>query len=352
MSIADILIKELDMRMVPLRAIDICCGGCNLLNSAKKKWPKLCLVGVDVFDHTGENIDEFHCSDGREFALQSINQYPLVLGNPPFKYLEIIGEYPRLYDELGLNIRTSRLEIEMLLANLRLVANHGILMIILPSTFVEGVRNSTYRKYLAQKFQIEKLIKLPLDAFGSACINSYAVYIKKVQNTRRKATERYHLFGDNTNYQLTKMANIPFELIETGNWEELAQPVEEDFEMRRGNISSQFFEKKGISILHTAKYQKKWEPSIRYVKSLPQSSVFAEKGDIIVNRIGKAAGQWSVYNGERLAITDCLYRIKDYDGKIAETLSGNSYSYQLKGVATRYITKKDFLSWYQTLILS
>jgi len=53
-----------------------------------------------------------------------------------------------------------------------------------------------------------------------------------------------------------------------------------------------------------------------------ENLVYAESGDIIVSRIGKSAGQWYIYLGEKILISDCLYRIKDPTGKIPSRLQG------------------------------
>ena len=78
--------------------------------------------------------------------------------------------------------------------------------------------------------------------------------------------------------------------------------------------------------------------------------VYAESGDIIISRIGKSAGQWCIYHGERIPISDCLYRIKDPTGIISSRLQGHKYDLPPKGVATRYITINDFKTWYCLLL--
>lgn len=87
------------------------------------------------------------------------------------------------------------------------------------------------------------------------------------------------------------------------------------------------------------------EASIRYVSEEVETSVFAEKGDILVSRIGKSAGHWCIYDGDKTPISDCLYRIKDPKGTVHEKIKGRKFNFPLKGVATRYITMDDFATW-------
>ena len=102
-------------------------------------------------------------------------------------------------------------------------------------------------------------------------------------------------------------------------------------------------------MLHTAKSNNPWEPSVRYISTVPNGAVYAENNDIIISRIGKSAGKWYKYQGPRIPVSDCLYVLKDFDGSIFEKINGKQYPYQVKGVAARYITISDFVSWLNSL---
>lgn len=52
-----------------------------------------------------------------------------------------------------------------------------------------------------------------------------------------------------------------------------------------------------------------------------------------------------------MPISDCLYRIKDPGGAIANALAGKEYDLAQKGVAARYITMDDFVSWYSSIVM-
>jgi len=352
LDIANILVDELSMD-IPVAAIDICCGGGNLLYSVQHRWSKTKLVGVDVSDVSLDKIKTF-CCDGRKFALRRKKTFPLVVGNPPFAYLDKRREYPELYSEMKYFKTFSRLENEMMLANLKVVQNNGVLLIIMPSTFVEGESNKDFRKFLASKYSIKKIIRLPLDAFGTASIRCYAIYIQKSVSLDDPTTILELTKSPDHSYKINKNEDIKNEVIRSGNWEtatDLKFDASElrNFEMKRGKISSQFFENTGVPVLHTSKCQAKWNPSVRYVAKLPSSVVTVNKGDVLVSRIGKSAGQWTVHTGKEMPITDCLFRIRDHDGKIASRLQNNRSLCAVRGVATRYITMKDFYMWYQSL---
>jgi len=346
-TIAAILIDQID-NFQPINAVDICCGSCNLLHAAKNKWPDIDLTGVDVTRCSFSDIIT-HCCDGREYVLdKNSDSYSLILANPPFVYMDKKGQYSALYDDLPKNFQDiSRLEIEMLFANLKLLTDVSLLMIIMPSTFIEGSINTKYREYLSNNFKIDKVIRLPLDAFGSSKIKSYAIYITKKTNNKR--TFLYNLIKRDNKYEIQKEALISSKDLLLGNWVGIKANTKCKLNIKRGNISSQMFKNSGTPILHTAKKAVNWFPSVRFIDHCPPNGIFVEEGDIIVSRIGASAGQWCLYKGESRVITDCLYRVKDFDGQVYKKIKNSYYNGIIRGVATSYITMEDFSNWYNSI---
>ena len=347
-DVALLLIKELDISQ-PKAIIDICCGSCNLLRAAGARWKKARLSGVDIANHVSSNV-EITQMDGRKFAVQHSERYALVVANPPFDSINKTHEVPELYCGAFSQFTTKRLEIEMLLANLRLLETNGTLLIILPSSFVEASSNKGIRKLVGQNYHVKRFIKLPEDTFGAANINSYALVIENSSN-RQRITKCFSISHEDQGFVASRKVVIPQNSIRNGDWINDAKYLsEKKLNIRRGNISSQFFSGSGTPILHTAKRSATWKPSVRYIDTCLEGCVYAESGDIIVSRIGKSAGQWCKYYGERLPISDCVYRIKDIDDSIFNIIKGKEYNLSQKGVATRYITIKDFTSWYYSIV--
>jgi len=341
-KIAELLISLIDLKK-PKTTIDICCGSCNLLYAAKKKWPKTNLIGVDIIHHNSNDVQLFK-SDGRKFAINQKQKYPLILANPPFSILKKNINYSLLYKNDFKEYDTSRLEIEMMLANLYLLKKNGLLVIILPNTFVESERNKLVRTLLAKKYHINKIIKLPDDTFGSAKIKSYALFISK-NILCHKITKYYEVFTSNNNLSISKGKIIKQKNIRCGQWLYNNNINILGIEIKRGNISSQMFCKKGIRVLHTSKQNNYWIPSTRYIKKKPKNPIYVKFGDILISRIGKSAGQWTVYMGEKTIISDCLFCLKDDSGQIYKKIRDRRYNNIIRGVATPYITIKDFISW-------
>ena len=337
-QIANSLINELSIPE-PQKIVDICCGSCNLLVAAKNKWPKAKLYGVDVSEHyCAENV-VFEKKDGRKFAIEYPHEFPLVVANPPFDYVENKEQFPDLFINEFKEASTSRLEVEMLIANLKLLQPNGVLLVILPSSFVEAETHRKIRKIIANNYYVKSIIKLDETTFGASKINSYALIIHNESQNNRNAR-----IGNSVDNCISYTTHISSNDLKEGQWT-LYNKSDNTFllNIKRGNISSSSFITRGQPILHTAKYRTDWSPSKRYISKKITPTVFAESGDIIVSRIGKSAGQWCVYNGEKIAISDCLYRIKDPDKAIFNRIKGRRFDRDLKGVATRYITISDFL---------
>lgn len=346
-GIAATLIEQLNMDP-PESAIDICCGSCNLLYAAKNRWSHIDLIGVDIVDHSSQDV-VFTTMDGREYATKHRHKYPLVLANPPFDKLEDRSTASELYQGCFKYFNTGRLEVEMLIANLALLADGGKLLIIMPNTFVEGARNKRIRKVIGENFRVELILRLPDDAFGTVGIKSYSLVIS------HKAGQYYQTIhsvvsrkNDGTDFQINEIEKVGAERIIDGDWVEENKRNNPDIEIRRGNISSHYFSDKGTAVLHTSKSLEQWNPGVRYVSEMPQRPVYAEYGDIVISRIGKSAGEWCVYYGESMPITDCLFCLKNPSQDLINKIEGKKFDRRLRGVATRYITKNDFVSWAYT----
>lgn len=339
-KIAKLLINELSIPNPP-KIVDICCGSCNLLVAAKNKWPKTKMYGVDVSEHSSVDEVIFKRIDGRQFAIDHPFEFPLVLANPPFSYVEESNQFPELFENGFEKVTTSRLEVEMLIANLKILQPNGVLLVILPSSFIEAESYKKIRKVVAANYYVESIIKLDITTFGPSRINSCALIIHNETQNNRNAK-----FGNSFDNCILYSRYVSSKDLTEGNW--ILDNTRNNIgllKIRRGSVSSNSFTTRGQPILHTAKCRADWQPSKKYISKKITPTVFAESGDIIVSRIGKSAGQWCVYEGKRIAISDCLYRIKDPDHSVFNKINGKCYDKELKGVATRYITMADFTSW-------
>ena len=124
----------------------------------------------------------FVCDDGRSFANRqekAKQTYDLVLSNPPFGPL---SKKKKKYRKAGNVFTTSkRYEAELLWANLKLMHTDSFLIIILPSTYMNGSSYIECRKWLARNYNIHAIVKLPSNTFEKATLNTVAIILQKVE---------------------------------------------------------------------------------------------------------------------------------------------------------------------------
>jgi Type I restriction-modification system methyltransferase subunit len=351
-QVADFLIKMIDHTDCQ-NIIDICCGSWNLLRSAKKYFPNAHITGVDVDGEAErfklENAD-FYKGDGREFALDCINEsqkYDLVLSNPPFGYLE---EEMRLYaysndSRIDKKLINKRYENEILQANLLLAKQGGTLLFILPSTFIEGISNKKIRKVLGNKYNICSLFQLPKDIFGAAEISTWAMWLKNTQPDD-KCVHVYEVEHVEDGYMQKEIKEVDREYIKSGNWLGSNEKYRRNsLNIYRGTLHSKEFSDNGNKVLHCGVCDsgKEWRPSLRFCRTNVGKK--AKQGDIIINRIGKSAGYWCVNDEEEILVSDCIIVIKSESDYLIKKLEEQSENHRLKipvyGTTTQYITVED-----------
>lgn len=337
--------------------IDICCGSWNLLTAAKRYYPEAKITGVDIdptaHTHCPEGATFVH-DDGRVFANRqgkAKQTYDLVLSNPPFGPLP---KKKKKYRKAENVLTTSkRYEAELLWANLKLMHTGSFLIIVLPSTYMDGSSYVEYRKWLARNYNIHTIIKLPSNTFEKATLNTVAIILQKVEicasHMHNTVTHVYQAHY-NSKWSIKQSFSIPPRRILDGTWDNNAYALTENqhLQIYRGNISSKFFSETGDAILHCSStfVNGSWTPGVRYCTGTSASQKkYLNHGDVVINRIGRCAGYWNIYTGMHQLISDCLIVIKEPSDTIIEALRNHSNNGKLqiplRGVSTPYITMDD-----------
>lgn len=339
--------------------IDICCGSWNLLRAAREKYSKASITGIDI-DRDSEYYKiegaEFYNEDGREFALKQKwegRTYDLILSNPPFGYL---AENSRKYNEKNFSeeqcysgLISKRYEAEMTQANLFLTHENSILLFILPNTFVVGETLRKARRQISNDYEICEIIKLPSNTFEKGKINTFAIIMRK--GVLEKHPTNLYEANNEEKWNIKKVGEMAHSDIIDGKWwiESNYRETCVKTNIYRGNLSSGDFESSGEKVLHNASKGKyTWRPSIRYYNEQKVKSkiVWANKGDILVNRIGKSAGYWCTNSCQDIAVSDCIIVVKNVSDNLIKKFMENSdadgrLKIPFRGVATPYITAQD-----------
>ena len=345
-AVASPLIKLIDFKN-NCSVIDICCGSGNLLRTAKTRNHTLRCYGVDNSNINITDIN-FTKSDGRLYASKHIEKYDYSLANPPFgridaeteSFSEILfqGEYSK--------INSHRIEIEMLIANLLLLKDFGTLLIILPSTIVNGLSSINIRKIISKHNYIKAIIDLPTNAFAPEKIKCSALIIEKRTNNGQPTT----LYNMNSSFDISEVQTLSSINIENGIWHDVNYTANLTFSINQGKISSEYFSNDGdIEVLHTSKRSDHWQPSVRLAKGLNKSNYLcAEDGDIIISRIGASAGQKCVYHGQPKYISDCLLIIKKPSSEVLKQILNLDLSTLVSGLSTPHITAYSIYNLYKS----
>lgn len=342
--------------------VDICCGSWNLLQAGKEKYPKALITGIDIDGKSGVYSfcgSTFESIDGREFAKQEFRKnrtYDLILSNPPFGYISenerkynLEGEMAEVFYSKLLN---KRYECELVQANMLLAHEGSIMVFILPYTFVAGVSFQNIRRQIAMDYSVLKIVRLPSTAFEIGEINTFVVVLQKGKKCDK--TVLYNTICENE-WKFGEIRKVDRKEIENGDWWFMRKSSKKNkIEIMRGNISSDSFKEDGQEIFHCAALKCGiWKPSRRYYDSsiIKKNVIKAKKGDVLINRIGKAAGYWCINEVDDIVISDCLLILKDITKKMLDILKKSSdHNGRLKipkrGVSVSYITADDVKSLF------
>lgn len=336
--------------------IDICCGSWNLLHAGKEKYPDAVITGVDVDKESEKHkIAEatFKVMDGRKFAKNEYKEgktYDLILSNPPFGSISDDERRYGSHEELEhyySHLLNKRYECEMMQANMLLAHEGSVLLFILPYTFVAGDSYQEARCQIAKDYSVLAIINLPDTTFERGRIKTFAIILQKTSN--KNSTIVYEAVNEDV-WNFKKLRSVQSEEIKNGNWWlKKGKKKGNVINIIRGNISSCSFEDVGQSVFHcAAKKDGKWLPSVRYYNEtkIKRNVIKANKGDVIINRIGRAAGYWYVNEQDNVTISDCLLVLKNATNAMLEVLEKNSDNngrllVPLRGVTTSYITAED-----------
>lgn len=326
------------------KVIDICCGSCNLLSAAYNINNTLQCLGVDIHPSAPSSYCTVQ-SDGRHYATEHIGEYDFALANPPFGKSEDSEYSTTLKEKSTIGVVSSRIEIQMLVANLLLLKKGGTLLIILPSTVVDGSVCINIRKKLAANYYLRAIVDMPINAFHPSRIKCSALVIENKINACCQPTTLYSM---NSDFQISKECTLSSDLVISGQWTSHKYTSCNEFTIVQGKISSNEFTESGIEVLHTSKIAEHWVPSTRYTSSIcaEKKSLRVISGDLIISRIGVSAGSVYEYTGEAKLVSDCLLIVKEPSETVKKRILAMDLTKIVKGLSTPHITASSIYTLY------
>jgi len=351
----------------PTQILDLGAGKGSLSLAAVGRWTDARVVTVDIDSRARShlrsafgNAKVAHHSHLRANALNA--RLPEIIGqtsgavdgavcNPPF----VLPPWRRCYSEIlhdagFVECVASAREVEapmlFLAQNMRIIKSGSTLGIILPDSLVSSVRYQSFRRDLLGNYWVRRVIKLPRHSFRGTDAQAHVVIIEK----RRAPSEFVSLCRLDESGRLTTervvsrecaVSRMDFDYHSETEGQAFGRNLsvslaELGVEVKRGRVEQRNAVARSLSAVHTTDIH--LSSVGRWIKfptqkldgesvGAPHSMLYAEKGDILLARVGRNLDEKivGVLSG-RVAITDCIYRIRAPTAIRAELLAALSSS--------------------------
>ena len=336
--VSDILVASLSIKN-PQFILDLGSGDGSLSKAAGKRWSRAKYITVDIKKNTclkkkcnaKSSFDHKHyLADALDpLLIDNIGLTPetvdLAICNPPFIKYEWTDTHKDFLINAGYLANYKAVdkisaEVIFIIQNLVSLKRGGQLGLIIPDSFVSGERNKGFREYILKSNSIDKVIKLPRNAFKGINIQSHIMIITK-GNCRNSITlVELETINDKSkeiviskkqaieslNYSYHKQNSIiPSE---TTTLKNIGASV------TRGKYNSKQCKDLSMKVFHTTDFKS----NSYYFDITPFNSYLekdihseAEEGDILLARVGRNITKkiCIVTNGKAL-ISDCVYRLR------------------------------------------
>jgi type I restriction enzyme M protein len=384
--VSDLLIEALPER-APSGIIDLGAGDGALSFAASARWPKFDLVTVDVdataaqkirrrmmesgFNGRHTHIDGDALAVGLKDLIRSAHSRmpTLAICNPPFQIREWRKGFDEILDAAGFSnaipaVTTTDTALVFLAQNLLCLPSKGTLGIIVPDSLVSAAKYAGFREQLLSRYDVLRAIRLPKDSFrGTGALAHILVVSKKVPGTREVVlSELASLHGELNSITVSRDSILDridyrYYVSETRacsgmTLSDVAASV------HRGTLSSAEIRATTAFVLHTTdvvlESRGRWldfSKRTKDAKKLSGRTIIAEKGDILVARVGRNMEiKVTGVGAGQVALSDCLFRVRvqpEYRNVVLEALSSKAGAEWIAahayGVAASHLTKTQLL---------
>ena len=217
------------------------------------------------------------------------------------------------------------------------------MLAILPRTIVYGIKYKRLREYLAKHYYIKALVDLPNGAFENKDISTTAIILENNKNAEGAMS---YIVTEDDGWKIRAFAPVDKTRLMSGDWGGNAI-LEKRTDVFRGKIGSNMFDKNGTRpVIHCSSVlvENSWIPSIKKTKVCYPEKI-AQNGDVIINRVGRHAGYWTINTFGKSEVSDCIIVIQKPSKRILEIIENHSVNNRLElplyGVTTKYILQSD-----------
>ncbi|GAB1857349.1 hypothetical protein MHTCC0001_21850 [Flavobacteriaceae bacterium MHTCC 0001] len=373
-SISRLLVSKILIKN-PKNILELGIGDGSLVRSAQSKWKNSKIIGGDIdpeniknLKNEFPNLDLFLINGLSSKLNESLNvklgTIDVGICNPPYLTIKKNNAIKAIIEDCKLgsisdySIITS--DLVFLAQNLLLIRDGGELGIILPDGLLTSHQFKNFRRHLINNFQIRGVIELPDKIFKKTEAKTHILVIRKAQ----PKVEKTPIYLSNHKGEIIEKLIVPknnlihrmdytYNKWLNGNDNKGISLNELGAKIFRGKFSKKELFNGSYDFIHTSDLKKSisfkcFKPNKRLLKKFN----CAQKGDIIISRVGKRCLErvLIVSNGATL-ISDCLYVIRvdeKYRKSVLDTLTSDYGKKWIQahshGVCAKVISKVDLLS--------
>jgi adenine-specific DNA-methyltransferase len=358
----------LELIPAPDNAIELAAGEGHLLLALLEHSPLCKVVAIDIDAYNvallkAKKPEIFVLEADATSPLEAIEgkKFELALGNPPFLANIVVNSYIQNIILKNLNIQVSigqniRAEYVFLCQYLNLLADDGLLAIILPETVVSGVRAKDFRKGLLNTWWVEEIFEIDGSPFSLTEAKTHVLFVRnrKDKNNNIKVS-RIISTGEVVSTKQVEYSmlyeRMDFSFLSTLGMSQGGKRLGDYAKVFRGKKTHKNLREQGLPFKHTNNLMKEER---FFLFNTDHHDDLAMVGDILMCRVGaRVAGKAVLFNGQPIEISDCLYSIRFVELSVRDEfltyLNSDAGVSQIKsllrGVCSRYITKEDILNF-------
>lgn len=190
------------------------CGSCQFINFLNKKFDGITIRGIEYNECIFKEIEKINFGNDNKVELVQFDftkyedktKYDLIIGNPPYfvisknkidkKYAKYIEGRPNIYTIF-------------ILHSLEMLDKKGVLVFVLPKSFLNCLYYDKIRKHINEKYKILAIIDHGMSDYIDTDQETCSIIIQNSRNTSKNSNYAI-MFGKNTifNYNIEKLQQL------------------------------------------------------------------------------------------------------------------------------------------------
>lgn len=366
--IAEVLCSQMGTYKNSL-VLDLGCGSGNLILGSLKHWVDCQYHAYDIDIQALNQLKKLNLKNVYYYNLDVVNQntnlknFDLAISNPPYIYLSKekvlhhLDKNTELENEI-LKLNKIPAPLIFLTKAIRNVKQNGKIGIILPNGILTNQKYQSIRNILISSYHIESIIQLDPYVFEKTETHAHILILNNIKPPHEYDLNFYLLKNEDLiNHKIKANLQIPNRLdFFSSSTDESVKKLGKFIScISRGRQSSKYIkDNPTCKIFHTTDFEKSDEKyaSNHFTVKKAISSSYAQKGDILIARVGRNFHKKiKIVQENFIEISDSIVAIrpiKNHTDFIYDYLTSDDGQNQLKinsqGTGAKYITHRQILN--------